>query len=170
MERIDDIERLLAEDGEAERLLAEDEGDVARPPAIRAIGDFLYPEPAPRSVPEIVRWWEKRRLPYNLIVGGAGLFSTFYLALISSIPPGRPDVGTLWIPIPAILAVGVAANVMYFLGSIVESISLKLFDRSILPIGPALYRMGLTFSVGLMLLPTVLWTLFWVLQAIGIDI
>ena len=143
--------------------------DPPRSTAVRTLGDFLYPEPAPRSVPGIFGWWERRRLPYNAIVGAAGLFSTAYLAVISSIPPGAPEGGPILIPLGAILAVGFAANVLYLLGPIVESAILKLFGRSVLPIGPALYRMGLTFSVGLMLLPTIIWTVLWVVGALGFD-
>ncbi len=34
--------------------------------------EFLFPAPARRSVSGIVRWWESRRLAYNVLVGGAG--------------------------------------------------------------------------------------------------
>ena len=37
---------------------------------------------------EIIKWWEKRRLPYNLIVGATGLLTcviTLIIAAISSI-------------------------------------------------------------------------------------
>ena len=37
--------------------------------------EFLFPAPARRTTGAILGWWERRRLPYNLIVGGAGVFS-----------------------------------------------------------------------------------------------
>ena len=40
-----------------------------------AITEFLYPTPAKRTVGGIVKWWEKRRLAYNVAVGASGLFS-----------------------------------------------------------------------------------------------
>jgi hypothetical protein len=51
------------------------------------LADFLYAPPAPRTVPGIIRWWESRRLKYNLIVGGTGVFSLTAIRVISSLPP-----------------------------------------------------------------------------------
>ena len=59
----------------------------------------------------------------------------------------------LWAPI---VGFGLMANVCYFLGPLAEITVEKLSGGKILPTGPALYRMGLTFSVGLTLLPTLM--------------
>jgi len=40
-----------------------------------SLTDFLYPAPAPRNTWGILKWWESRRLKYNLIVGGFGFAS-----------------------------------------------------------------------------------------------
>lgn len=113
-----------------------------------ALTEFLFPAPAQRTVGSILRWWEKRRLAYNVAVGCAGLVSlgTAYAqaALLDFQPP----------PLLAAVAFGLAANLCYLFGPAVEVAIDKLFGRSVLPTGPSLYRMGLTFSVGLALLPT----------------
>ncbi len=42
------------------------------------------------------------------------------------------------------------------LGPTIEILIDKLWGRAVLPVGPSLYRMGLTFSVGLALFPTLI--------------
>jgi hypothetical protein len=119
---------------------------------MHSIGEFLFPEPARRTTPAIVRWWEKRRLFYNVAVGCAGLVTMSAVTAVASILEGRlvlePWVGAL--------VFGVMANVCYTLGPVVEILIDKIWGRTVLPVGPVLYRMGLTFSVGLALLPTLI--------------
>lgn len=128
-----------------------------------ALTEFLFPAPARRSLPAIVGWWERRRPAYNLMVGGAGLFSVGVLHLLAQLPPGAygfPDGRVFWwLPVAAVF--GVMANVCYMLGPALEVLIHGLWGRRVLPVGPALYRMGLTFSVGLALLPTLLAGLEW---------
>jgi hypothetical protein len=54
------------------------------------------------------------------------------------------------------------ANVMYLLGPTIEILIDKVWGRTVLPAGPSLYRMGLTFSVGLALFPTLIMTIAFV--------
>ena len=129
-----------------------------------ALTEFLFPAPARRDVGSILAWWEKRRLAYNLAVGAAGLVTlgvaNVQAAVIGFEPP----------PLVAAAAFGLAANVFYLLGPTVEILIEKLFGPGVLPTGPALYRMGLTFSVGLALFPTLLIvpiTLLWLIGIIG---
>jgi hypothetical protein len=132
-------------------------------PAMTSIADFLFPAPAPRSVSGIIRWWEARRLRYNLIVGGTGLLSAIAFQLITWLPP---DAHEGFVPFPVIIVFGVLANICYFLGPTVEIALEKLWGRKALPTGPALFRMGLTFSVGLTLLPTLIGTFDWGLRIV----
>jgi hypothetical protein len=56
-------------------------------------------EPAPRTVTGIIKWWEKRRLFYNVTVGSAGLVSMTTATTVASILEGRlilePWIGAL---------------------------------------------------------------------------
>jgi hypothetical protein len=113
-----------------------------------ALTEFLFPAPARRTVGSILGWWEQRRLVYNVAVGCAGLVSLGAAYVQATLLGFQPP------PLLAAVAFGVAANLCYFFGPAVEIAIDKLFGRSVLPTGPALYRMGLTFSVGLALLPT----------------
>jgi hypothetical protein len=126
------------------------------------LATFLFPAPAPRTAGGILRWWEARRLPYNLIVGGAGLVTLGVVGVATLILPGDPG----FPPIGPVVAFGVLANLFYLLGPAVEIAAHKLWGRTLLPVGPALFRMGLTFSVGLALFPSLLVALFVVIRLV----
>jgi hypothetical protein len=130
-----------------------------------ALTEFLFPAPAPRHPVEILKWWERRRLPYNLAVGAAGTVSLVVLGLVQVLPPFS---SALEIPLGAVLAFGVMANLCYLLGPAVEIALGAIWGRSVLPTGPALYRMGLTFSVGLALFPSLLATLAWCVMTLRV--
>ena len=129
-----------------------------------ALTEFLFPAPARRSTRSIIGWWEKRRLPYNLAVGAAGMVSLAAIWVLTALPPG----GVLlpFVPWQPIVAFGVMANLCYLLGPAVEITIDKLWGRQVLPTGPALFRMGLTFSVGLALLPTLMMVIYWVARVV----
>lgn len=127
-----------------------------------AVVEFLFPAPAPRSVAGIVNWWEARRLRYNLIVGAAGTFSMTVWAVVSWLPPRWPD--GHYIPLGIVVLYGAAANLCYCLGAFAEIVLRRLWGWKLLPAGPLLFRMGLTFSVGLTLLPVPLAGFDWTLR------
>lgn len=121
------------------------------------LADFLYPLPARRSVGKIFKWWEKRRLAYNAIVCAGGLVSLTGIAavgLLNGSGLGVADVGPM---LRGVVATLVAANVLYLLGPVTESLAHKLWGREVRAVGPHLFRAGLIFSVGLtFVLPTIL--------------
>jgi hypothetical protein len=113
---------------------------------------FFRNEVTCRTPAEVIGWWESRRLPFNAAVGGAGLVTLAAIHLIARLPPGP-----VAIPLDATLAIsmayGVLANVAYSAGSIVELLVRKLLGREMEPVGPALFRYGFVFSIGLTLFP-----------------
>ena len=129
--------------------------------------DFLYPKPAGRSIGGIFGWWEKRRLAYNAIIAAGGAVSLSGLTLLALLHGESISPLSAMGPIAVVL---LAANVCYTLGPIVESLVHKLWGREVLPVGPLMFRAGLTFSVGLTLvLPMILLAfqlVIWVLRAI----
>ena len=63
------------------------------------------------------------------------------------------------------LFVGLMANIAYSLGAIVEVATNKLWGRKVLPVGPALFRQGVLFSVGLTLVvPLIFMTVVTLIQ------
>lgn len=132
---------------------------------MNALTEFLFPAPAQRKATAILGWWERRRLGYNLIVGSAGIVSLGIGMLFSALPPGSVILGSFpWQPI---VGFGLLANVCYTLGPFTEIAIEKLWGREVLPTGPVLYRMGLTFSVGLAMLPALMMVIFWVARIVG---
>lgn len=138
--------------------------DQYEEPKGRSLTDFLFPLPAPRTTGGIIRWWESRRLKYNLVVGGAGILSLGAVHLLASLPPNPINIPFVLQPI---IAYGVLANLCYLLGPAAEILVEKLSGGKILPTGPSLWRMGLTFSVGLTLLPTLIMGIVWILRILG---
>ena len=134
--------------------------DIAEPAKTSLVSEVLFPLPALRRTPVgILTWWESRRLIYNVIVGTTGLVTLGILAAISIIPPGLPPLRP---PLAAILAYGVLANVCYTFGPFVEIALERIWGNRVLPVGPSLFRQGLSFSVGLTLLPIILASGMWV--------
>lgn len=120
-----------------------------------SLTEFLFPAPARRTPTAIIGWWEKRRLAYNLAVGAAGSVSFVAMSIVDSILKGTPHL----VPWPFVVLFGLGANFMYCLGPTIEILIDKIWGRAVLPAGPSLYRMGLTFSVGLALFPTLIMTI-----------
>jgi hypothetical protein len=126
------------------------------------LGEVLFPNAAyRRSALSILGWWEARRGLFNLVVGGAGLITLLVVRLVSLIPPGVPFMFD-W---RVILAYGLLANACYTFGWAAETAAQRLWGDRVSPIGPALFRQGLAFSIGLTLLPTLLISLTWVVRA-----
>ena len=120
---------------------------------MNSLTEFLFPAPARRTAPAIIGWWERRRLVYNAAVGAAGLVSLGTVGFASAVLGEGGDITGAFI---GAAVFGVMANLCYFFGPATEILLEKLWGRQVLPAGPALYRIGLTFSVGLALLPTLL--------------
>ena len=93
----------------------------------------------------------------------AGVVSLAWTTLLVALPP----IGaTPFFPWQGVVAFGLLANACYLLGPATEILIEKMWGREVLPTGPVLYRMGLTFSVGLALLPTLIVTIIWVAQVV----
>jgi hypothetical protein len=126
------------------------------------IGDVLYPVPATRrTTASIVGWWESKRPTYNLIVGATGLVTLSILEILSWLPP-HIQMPVDWRPIAAY---AVLANVCYSFGWMLEAGAQRLWGDRVRPLGPALFRQGVAFSVGLTMLPIVIGGISWVVRA-----
>jgi hypothetical protein len=121
--------------------------------------------PEPRSAGSIIRWWEARRLAYNLIVGGVGLLSlAAFLGLIGLCGHLQPGEDAFE---PIVLFVGaIAANFCYTAGWVTEVFLLRR-NRSGPSVAPQLFGTGLVFSLIVVLLPALLWAVICVTRAFG---
>lgn len=102
-----------------------------------------------RSPLRVVQWWESRRLAFNAVVGFSGLVTLAASNVIEL------TFGNGWFPVPwqVIVAYGLAANVCYTAGCVVENAVERWLGRPVYGLGPALFRYGLVLSVGVTLLP-----------------
>lgn len=116
---------------------------------------FFRHEVSCRSPAQVIAWWEARRLPYNLAVGAAGLTTLSVVHLLFRLPPfaePMPVLGSL-----AVAGVyGLLANVCYTGGWIAELAIRRAGGNELEPVGPALFRYGFVFSIGLTLFPAAL--------------
>lgn len=107
------------------------------------------------STGDIVRWWERRRPIYNVAVGVAGLTSLTAMSMNALLLPGTSGMDISWLGLLKypVLAYGVMANVMYTMGPILDTLIVRRWGAEYAAIGPALFRYGMAFAVGLTLLP-----------------
>ena len=129
-----------------------------------ALTRILFPAPAEvRSTASIFRWWESRRLTFNLVVGGTGLVTLAALKVIALLPPLSMSMPIVW---PAVAAYGLFANLFYSLGFATEATMQRAWHEETPRVGPALFRQGLLFSVGLTLFPIALMGIAWGVQVL----
>jgi hypothetical protein len=109
----------------------------------------------------VIGWWESRRIPFNLIVGAAGILTSGAILVIAlvgerlfGVPFGLPDP-----PIFAILGVvffAAAANVCYTGGWIAELIVRRAWPDQSDMFGTLTFTLGLPFAVVVTLAPAFL--------------
>ncbi len=107
---------------------------------------------------EILCWWELRRIPNNLVVGGVGVVSCGVILAVAAIaselfdePLGLPDPPIL--AVVGVLAYGVAANVCYSGGWIAEWLVRKVWRERAGTFGEISFVVGVLFSILLTLVP-----------------
>jgi hypothetical protein len=110
---------------------------------------------------QVIGWWEIRRIPFNLIVGAAGIATSIGLLsiglasdLLFGVPIGIPDP-----PLFAVIAVilyAVAANVCYTGGWIAELLVRRAWPEESNQFAPLTFTLGLAFAVVVTLLPAIL--------------
>ena len=137
---------------------------TVRSTAVSALTRLLFPAPAEvRSTASIFRWWESRRLTFNVIVGATGMVTLAAMNLIALLPPLSVRLGVFW---PGIILYGFFANLFYSLGFVTEAAMQRVWHDETPRVGPALFRQGLVFSVGLTLFPIALMSINWAFQVL----
>ena len=119
----------------------------------------LYRRDAPvTSARDVVGWWESRRIPFNLIVGIAGILSCIIVVIVglgSEVLFG----GEFGLPDPpafaliGILIYGIMANVFFTGGWVAELVVRRIWPREADPFASRSFSLGLVFSVLLTLTP-----------------
>jgi hypothetical protein len=118
---------------------------------LSALTRLLFPAPAEvRNAGAIFKWWESRRLTFNVIVGATGLVTLAAMKVLAVLPPLSMSLPVFW---PGVIAYGVFANLFYSLGFVTEAAMQRAWRDDTPRVGPPLFRQGLIFSVGLTLFP-----------------
>jgi len=114
---------------------------------------------------DIVLWWEARRIPYNLIVGGIGLCSlvSFFIAITGSgaLEPGEDAVEPI-----ALFAAPFLINFAYTGGWVLEVMAHLSGGRKARPMGPRLLKLGTAFSLGVVCFPALIWSSQWLISLV----
>lgn len=103
------------------------------------------------SPAEIVAWWEKRRLAYNVAVGATGLVGLASIFGLGSLGPFQHPMGP---PLIGVVIYAVLANIAYTSGWVAELCLRPFFGARTGTVGATLFRYGLAFSVGITAIPT----------------
>jgi hypothetical protein len=110
--------------------------------------DAISAIPAPYGRRDLVKWWEARRLRFNVWVGSVGVITWLLVLFVGSlaVKPGE-DFEEPFMMIFGPIVYGVLANVCFSFGWIVDTTLYRGRPRA------ALYKAGLIFSVILTALP-----------------
>ena len=126
---------------------------------------FATPE-GPRPWFKVIWWWEVRRIPYNFVVGFVGFISLLlfflFIALAHELKPGEDAVEPL-----ALMAAPFAINIAYTAGWMAELLLRIVWRERSAIVGPAFLRLGLSFSLVVVLLPAILWCIIWLVRSTG---
>ena len=98
---------------------------------------------APYSRRDLVKWWEARRLRFNLWVGSVGVVTWFLASIVKPLVKPGADLENM-------IIYGIMANLCFSLGWIVDTTLYCGRPRA------ALYKAGLIFSVIFTALPGIL--------------
>jgi hypothetical protein len=110
------------------------------------------------SAKEVIGWWESRRIPFNLMVGTAGILTSIIVGVVglgSSILFGS-DFGLPNPPLFALFGVviyGIMANICYTGGWMAELVVRRIWPHEADRFATLSFFTGLAFSILLTLAP-----------------
>lgn len=111
---------------------------------------------------EVVWWWERRRILFNLAVLAAGIVSGLSVLLIGSrlVHPGEDIIEPMAI-FAGVAAYAFVANACYCLGWVTELLWSGGDTSRTAQLRGRVFRVGVWFSIGVTLLPAVLVPTMW---------
>ena len=107
---------------------------------------------------DIIGWWETRRVPYNLIVGGTGILTCIVVAIFAagSIFFFDADLGSPLVGLLGILVYGVMANICFTFGWVFELVVRRAWPQQADRFATESFSLGLGVSILLTLAPAIL--------------
>jgi len=111
---------------------------------------------------DAIVWWEIRRIPFNLLLLVVGFVSGFISLTVGDRLYGPDqDFGS---PFLSAVFFAVCANFCYTLGWITEVLWSWGNTAQTVAIRPRVFRVGVIFSVGLTLLPAIVFSVMWAIH------
>ena len=109
----------------------------------------------------MIGWWESRRIPYNFIVGCAGIITIIAMFISATFGEiflaqaiGLPDPPIIMIL--GILLYGIMANILYTGGWVIELVVRKLWPNEADSFATHSFALGVIFSVILTFVPGII--------------
>jgi hypothetical protein len=109
---------------------------------------------------EIIKWWELRRIPFNIAVGITGVFTCVVILIVATVSSstfgeslGLPD--PPGIAIFGIIGYGIVANLCFTCGWVVEILVRTIWQEKAGAFAQISFSVGLLFSILLTLVPAV---------------
>ena len=116
---------------------------------------------------QIILWWERRRLLFNLIVGATGILTCTLLLvgeMFAEKKFGDVEAGSPILAVFGIFAYGIMANICYTGGWISELVAKYVWKEQAENLGKITFALGIIFSVLLTLLQVVFYLLLVLLK------
>lgn len=116
---------------------------------------------SPTTAWQVIGWWEARRIPFNLIVGIAGLLSCIVIGVVAvgSLFLFNNEFGSPGSPLGSVfffVIYGVVANIFFTGGWVAELIIRKFWPAQSDRFATLSYSLGVAFSVLLTLAPGII--------------
>jgi hypothetical protein len=127
----------------------------------KPIVKWLLTPPKPEIL-NIIIWWEIRRILYNLLMLITGIMGLIFLLIIMDLNKSESSSSEAdFVPLLAVLAGGIIANICYTIGWIAEIFAYLTWKEKARYFGPILWSFGTIFSIVLCFLPGFLYILSW---------
>ena len=135
---------------------------------------WLFTPPSePTSSGDAVAWWERRRIPYNLIVGAVAIvaFIIYCVAITctgtGALQPGEDIIEPLALIAAPIIA-PIVINICYTAGWLLDA-PLRAFVPSLSPqFTSRLFAAGFAFSLFVVSFPALYWVAYLLLQLLHV--
>lgn len=124
----------------------------------RFIHWFFFAPNEHRSLSETIFWWEIRRIPYNLLIGFVGFISLILFFVFAEathkVPAGEDFVEPF-----LLLFAPIVINICYTFGEIIEIVTGGnwIYEEDVEPWSTALLKVGIIFSLLIVIFPSFYW-------------
>jgi hypothetical protein len=113
-------------------------------------------------------WWESRRILFNILIGVVGIISLALLFIfVNSLVKGHA--GEDIVEPMAIFLAPFALNFFYTFGWIVEITLGRIWKKDEPKLASKLLKFGMGFSLFIVLAPSVVWGIIFVLTKLGLS-